>query len=63
MNYGAGFRCPVCNSTYFRTLMDGTPKRVGQCKGHVTGYGAYTGCSFTWDRKDDHKVFAKGNGA
>lgn len=58
------FTCPICGSHYFRTNGDMTKddpsKWTGQCKGHLMAeeYGrSYTGCSFTWNRAYDDKLW------
>lgn len=56
-----GFVCPQCKSPYWRTEGN-TETGTGICKGKLTivrGMTDYSGCTFTWPRRDDAKVFQK----
>jgi hypothetical protein len=50
------FKCPLCGSSFFRTV--DTKNMIRLCSGkHIPKTRSYTGCTFKWDSKDDHKYF------
>lgn len=52
------FCCPQCSSSFYETDLQGhiDTTSIGFCKG---GGRSGAGCTFTWNRKEDWKVFAK----